>query len=81
MEDAESGRPKTAKVIAELLEVSRRELLDLGLRNPLLKELLFNFILFVHGDHLLNVLAVYAFRLMLSRPNRHIIICTYVISK
>ena len=36
MEEAESAHPDTAKVIAERLEVARRELLDLGLRNPLL---------------------------------------------
>ena len=36
MEEAESAHHDTAKVIAERLEVSRRELLDLGMRNPLL---------------------------------------------
>ena len=36
MEEAESTRHGTAEVIARRLEVSRRELLDLGLRNLLL---------------------------------------------
>ena len=36
MEEAESTDVGTAEVIAQRLEVSRRELLDLGLRNPLL---------------------------------------------
>ena len=36
MEEAESTHVGTTEVIAQRLEISRRELLDLGLRNPLL---------------------------------------------
>ena len=62
MQESESARHDTAKVIAERLEVARRELLDLGMRNPLLNYRLLR----ARGLEIVDEIPAQVFRLLVQ---------------